>query len=175
MTEAGHSLAHLPQPTHLPSSTCARIPGPPRWPGEDTPSHSSRRPRRPSHPPRPPAVFFPRSFKRLPNRDGSMIAPRGQNFRDLVTERPGGQTRSGPPPTEEAGPLFWEAQRGSARAALPSVPVFLSALHRSCPGGDAADIFHIDVPHAPQHMDRLAASGSAVTVDEQRGLLFSVR
>ena len=26
MTEAGHSLAHLPQPTHLPSSTCARIP-----------------------------------------------------------------------------------------------------------------------------------------------------
>ena len=44
-------------------------------------------------------------------------------------------------------------------------------LYLPCIGGDAADIFDVGVSHAPQRAGCLAASGPAVTVDKQGGVL----
>ena len=45
-------------------------------------------------------------------------------------------------------------------------------LHLSCISGDAADIFDVGIPHAPQHADRLSASGSAMAVDKHGRILI---
>ena len=146
MTDAGHSLAQLPQPTHLLSSTVAAMP---RTTSIALVGHTLTQHPQATHEPASTTAllrFFSIPISFPPVLDVTSIAQIAPRFRDLIT--------------------YANAPAQSFRTGA-----FVSALDRTSPRGDAADVFHVGVAHPTQSRRGLAAPGAAVAVDVQRGAL----